>query len=465
LNDLSAQRNDVYDAVRETLILLGLDASHLGTPLWNPLRPMVTPGDTVVVKPNFVASRHAAGGDLYSIITHPSILRAVVDYVYLALGGRGRIVIADAPEMSCHFTELLEETGLGAIQSLYQREREFAIEVYDLRSFEARDTEVSRGAFTRNRYKLPGDPLGQAVLQLGGRSLFAEIQDSTRYYGADYDRAETIRNHSGDNQTYTVSKTILSADVVISVPKLKVHKKVGVTLNMKGLVGICTNKNCLVHYRLGTPCEGGDQFPDGFLNAKELSTVRLQRRAYDLLLARKDHGADLAYRVAKALSRPVRRYIGLKLPQRKAALDAGSWYGNDSAWRMTVDLLTILLYADREGRLQESPQRRVFSIVDGIVGGEREGPLIPDAKKCGLIVAGSDLCAVDIVCARLMGFDHRKIKMLAHVDQHRDRFRTNGSDAKILANIDVVDLLDSSNRKKYYEFVPPAGWMGHIEKD
>ena len=193
--------------------------------------------------------------------------------------------------------------------------------------------------------------------------------------------------------------------------------------------------------------------------------MRLQRRAYDLLLARKNHGADLAYRVAKALSRPVRRYIGLKLPQRKAALDAGSWYGNDSAWRMTVDLLTILLYADREGRLQESPQRRVFSIVDGIVGGEREGPLIPDAKKCGLIVAGSDLCAVDMVCTRLMGFDPRKVRMISYVDQHRERFWTSGSDTKILANIDATDLLDAANNKKYSEFVPPAGWIGHIEKN
>lgn len=33
------------------------------------------------------------------------------------------------------------------------------------------------------------------------------------------------------------------ADVYISIPKLKTHQKVGVTLNLKGLVGSISNKN------------------------------------------------------------------------------------------------------------------------------------------------------------------------------------------------------------------------------
>lgn len=57
--------------------------------------------------------------------------------------------------------------------------------------------------------------------------------------------------------------------VFISVPKLKVHKKVRVILNTTGLVGINTNKNYLIHYTLGTPEEGGDQFPSKVLSLRE----------------------------------------------------------------------------------------------------------------------------------------------------------------------------------------------------
>ena len=59
-----------------------------------------------------------------------------------------------------------------------------------------------------------------------------------------------------------ISRTILDADCVINLPKLKTHKKTGVTLCMKNLVGINGNKNWLPHHRLGTPAQGGDQFAD-----------------------------------------------------------------------------------------------------------------------------------------------------------------------------------------------------------
>ena len=52
---------------------------------------------------------------------------------------------------------------------------------------------------------------------------------------------------------------------------------------------------------------------------------------------------------------------------------------------MTVDLLRIFIYADKEGNLQNTPSRKILSIVDGIIGGEGDGPLNPDSKKCSLI--------------------------------------------------------------------------------
>jgi len=115
-NEISSKPNAAYDAVRSCFFLLGLDRENFGSYKWNPLKDIINTGDIVVVKPNFVQSSHYEGGNLYSIITHPSVLRAVVDYVYKAIDGEGEIIIADAPHMDCNFKELLRITKLNSIQ-------------------------------------------------------------------------------------------------------------------------------------------------------------------------------------------------------------------------------------------------------------------------------------------------------------------------------------------------------------
>lgn len=459
LGDLSNEPNRGYDAVRGALQLLGLDAAHFGTDRWNPLGEIIRPGDTVVIKPNFVLSSHEGGGDLFSVITHPSVLRAVVDYTYVALGGRGRIIIADAPQMDCDFNELLARTQIESIRELYRRECGFPVEILDLRRFWL-DRRTDRRGYAAVRRPLPGDPRGDVLVNLGPSSLFYGKPNHEKFYGADYDRKETIRHHSGDTQAYVLSRTILAADVVISVPKLKVHKKVGVTLNMKGLVGTATNKNCLVHYTLGTPEEGGDQFPPGVLGSREKTMVKLQRWLYDKFLARKDTFGVFLYELARRAG----RLLGARLDPGKAILDAGNWYGNDSAWRMVIDLLRIFLYADENGVLHNKPVRRVFSVVDGIVAGEGNGPLAPDSKSCGVIVAGRNPCAVDIVCTRLMGFDYRRIKMLSYVADNPALFRVTPTEIIIKTNNDRFEnILAYDNRDPCFAFLPHPGWQGQVE--
>jgi uncharacterized protein (DUF362 family) len=443
---------------------LNLDDDNFDTSEWNPFKEIIKPRDTVVIKPNFVLSNHAEGGDLFSIITHPAVIRAVVDYVYIALGGNGRIIIADAPQMDCDFNELIEKTKLESIKELYEKELGFNIEIYDIRDFWLDKKDNPGAAYSKNRHKLPGDPQGGVLVNLGKESLFYGVNNYKRFYGADYNREETIKHHQGEVQEYLVSKTILSADVVISVPKLKVHKKVGVTLNIKSLVGTCVNKNYLVHYTLGTPSEGGDQFPDGILSAKETTVVKLQRRAYDLFLSKKNRMGDLLYSMSVKLGRLFLKPLGFKsLDSDKSILDAGNWYGNDSAWRMAIDLLKIFIYADKEGRLQDAPVRRMFSIVDGVIGGEGDGPLTPDSKRCGLIVAGFNPCAVDLVCTRLMGFDYKKIKMLKYVLEHPALFKVRLSEIGLFGNNDYGNLFDAENKNKYFDFVSHPGWKGFIE--
>src|SRR5579871_5060388 len=53
-----------------------------------------------------------------------------------------------------------------------------------------------------------------------------------------------------------------------------------------------------------------------------------------------------------------------------------------------------------------------FAIVDGIVGMEGNGPIQGAPKSAAVLVAGSDVVAVDATCCRIMGIDPAKIEYL-----------------------------------------------------
>jgi uncharacterized protein (DUF362 family) len=55
---------------------------------------------------------------------------------------------------------------------------------------------------------------------------------------------------------------------------------------------------------------------------------------------------------------------------------------------------------------------RQFAIVDGIVGMEGNGPIQGTPKVVGVLVAGSDVAAVDATCCRIMGLNPAKIDYL-----------------------------------------------------
>jgi uncharacterized protein (DUF362 family) len=407
---VAAEPNHGYRAVRACLQQLELDRVRLNTAQWNPLGEIVRPGDTVVLKPNFVIDRHYGGGELYAIVTHPSIIRAVADYCQIALGGRGRLILADAPVDDCDFDRLSVTMGLAGIQEFYRARKGLPLEVYDLRHFVS---PAGERMYVSHRQSLPGDPAGDVVVDLGRDSaLFGKPGP---FYGADPDTRETCANHHNGVHRYCVSKTVLSSDVLISLPKMKVHKKVGATLNCKGLVGTNTNKNYLVHYTIGAPSQGGDQTADVTEMADRaiLSARRLIRRlffgSHHPLLERIHH--DLFH---SAPYHVIRRFLcnaGLRAGDVVSRTDGGDWYGNDSCWRMVADLARIVHFADADGVLHSTPQRRIISFVDGIVGGEGNGPLLPDPKPAGIVVGGVHPLAVDLVCCALMGIDWRKLAL------------------------------------------------------
>ncbi len=451
--------NYAYDGVRRLLYILGLDREHRDTPEWNPLGYIIKPGMTVLIKPNFVLSRHFEGKDVYSIITHPSILRAIGDYSWIALKGSGKIIIADAPQYNCNFAELMNTTRLDLVCNFYTMSPGPEVKVMDLRTYWSQTRH-----FPSCLHDLPGDPQGNVTVNLRKGSALYHYPNPSQLYGAVFHRQETISHHSDEKQEYEISGTILNADVVISVPKLKVHKKVGVTLNLKGLVGTSTNKNLLVHYTLGSPSEGGDQYPDGLFNWREHAAIKFERWMYDHFLAKRTmfheriHCLIYGFFYLRIFS-----HLGFGIPPEKRLLDTGNWYGNDSAWRMVVDLAKIMYFSDKEGKLQAKSPRRLFSIVDGIIGGDNNGPLLPDPKYSGVLIGGENLLAVDLAATRLMGFDPYKLKMFTMLDTGYDFGPRRLEEIDIKSDWEEISKDFAGKGNRFLSFKPHPGWIGHIE--
>ena len=114
----------------------------------------------------------------------------------------------------------------------------------------------------------------------------------------------------------------------------------------------------------------------------------------------------------------------------------GAWPGNDTIWRMVADL-----YAG----FQRKP-RRYFSVVDGIVAGEGQGPFCPTAKYANTLIGGADLLDVDLTAAKWMGLMPDKIKYLAYCMRQYNR-----SLEEIEVFVDGIAQKDFFAREKNYK--------------
>jgi uncharacterized protein (DUF362 family) len=416
----------------------------------SPLDSLIRPGQTIFVKPNLIAPGHSERPDEWiQIVTHPAVIEAVAEEIAARLR-EGRLIIGDAPQTDSDFGDIRSRLGLDAIvERATTRWPRISVDVIDLR----REWWKQRGGVTIERVTLPGDPMGGTVVDLAGDSRFASHSNNKQYYGADYDYADTRAHHSGGRHEYMLSRSVLDADVFVNIPKLKTHKKTGVTLSLKNLVGINVDKNFLPHYSLGLPSAGGDEFPDDGMKRRLETTLS---RTFKRLVAATGGTAPVWG--------PLARRIGLRaFGPTSAVIRSGNWWGNDTAWRMCLDLNAVLLWFDGRGE-RRTVTKPYVSVVDAIVGGEGDGPAAADPCDVGAIIAGIDPLAVDLVCARLMGMDRERIPLLRNaaspgplpvsaIDASAVRAR---SDSEPLQG--PVDGLEP-----LHHFRPHFGWRGHIE--
>lgn len=414
----------------------------------------IRPGDKVVLKPNWVKEhdeRHPGPNQWEHVVTHPTVIEGVIHWVAPRLQGLGSIVICDAPQTDSSFATLRSYCDLDAMVDRCRHAFPgVAIDLLDLRPEEWHAVD----GVTVSKTGLPGDPLGSTQVGLNDDSEFVAFHGLGRLYGASFNMAETNEHHRNSTHEYMLCRTPMDADVLINIPKLKCHKKVGLTCALKNLVGINANKNWLPHHTEGTPDKGGDQFPASTLKARlEHSWMgRIKRLLF---------GRSLLSR----LFVPVKKIGRMIFGDTQTVVRSGNWHGNDTCWRMVVDLNKCLFYFDGSGQPRSKPLR-YLAVVDGIVGGEGNGPMAPDPKPCGLVIAGTNPVAVDSVCAALMGFDWTRIRMLAGA------FRIAHKPIASFAHDDIRVVSNDSARHKplsaysaadSLRFKPHFGWAGAIE--
>src|SRR5262249_55903463 len=132
-----------------------------------------------------------------------------------------------------------------------------------------------RGGMIVSRIPNNGDPMGYRAVELGPVSRFTGLNGrSGRYRGTQYDPATMSSSHSDARNAYLFPATVLDADVLVNLPKLKTHRKAGITAAMKNLVGINGSKDWLPHHSFGSVAEGGDEYLAPSLRKRLSSTVR-----------------------------------------------------------------------------------------------------------------------------------------------------------------------------------------------
>jgi uncharacterized protein (DUF362 family) len=456
LGIVAHEPNPSYHAVRQCFHMAGLDSTHFGSPEWNPLGGWIVPGQTVLLKPNMVNQWHPRdpNGSSY-VITHGSVVRAAADYVFKALRGTGAIIVADAPETYASFVEVAEKMGLYDIQDYY-RAQGLDFRVIDLRNEEWKEVD---GVVVERR-SIGGDPDGCVAYDLGDASEFAGHGGAGRYYGADYDTTKVNWHHSEGRHQYLIAASAIHCDVILSLPKLKTHRKAGITVSLKNLVGVNGDKNWLPHHTEGDSATGGDEHPAP--DAKH----RLERH-----LLRYVRWLSVNVPVIGPLFHRYIRRVGTRVfGDTEQVIRGGNWWGNDTIWRMCLDLNKIALYGNSDGTLRaDGPAQRKphLVLVDGIIAGEGKGPTNPDPVHCGMIVFGCHAPNVDAACACLIGFDPDRIPIVRQAFQCRHYPLVDWSwrDVRLVSNKIDWDgsLLDRLDTETTFRFEPHYGWKDHIE--
>lgn len=394
--------------------------------------PSIIEGKKILIKPNWVTHNRKTD-DKICLRTHDMFLVSTLE---ILLENKPKsIIIGDAPIQDCGWEMLISNQLLKSIAYLSQI-HSIPIVIKDFR----------RVTFDHKRNNPIKDrnPISDYIIfNLGKESYLEPISSMdpifrvTKYNPDRLSEAHTLGKHK-----YCIAKELFETDIVLSLPKIKTHQKTGITGALKNIVGLNGDKDYLPHHRIGGDQIGGDCYPGK-------SYLRFTaEKALDI--ANRYQGKRLYwiwYWLAAVLWR-------LSFPKKVHNLAAG-WYGNDTCWRMVMDLNKIAVFGNKDGTLSEKPQRIIYSLCDGLVGGQGDGPLNPNPLPLGVISLSNNSSLNDYCMTILMGFDPNKIPFLLNaninVQTQENEIFLNGR------KVNFLNLLSHS-----IPTIPPPGWIEYL---
>jgi uncharacterized protein (DUF362 family) len=389
-------------------------------------------GKKVLLKPNWV-QHPKKESDILCLCTHHNFILAFAEVV-LQLQPT-QLTIADAPVQSCRWELCVDSDFLNEVEKLKDK-YQIPIKVKDLRRVVMHlhdDNKVTE-------QNLLDDYL---IFDVGQKSYLEPVTNSTKntFRVTHYNPDRFLESHTPGMHKYCITKELFEADIVISMPKSKTHEKTGLTNALKNIVGLNGDKDYLPHHRLGSANDGGDAYP------KQNWVRALSERVYDQ--ANRNIGGPMYFHLVRAASFLWR----MSRPEATDRLGAG-WHGNDTTWRMVMDLNMIVYYGKSDGTLSDTLQRKYYCLCDGIVGGEKDGPLTPSPFGLGIITFTNDAAWCDMAVATLMGINIAKLPLLMAA-----------KDFSPFKNIDISfnnKKLNLDELKTYkVDCVMPSGWKNY----
>lgn len=392
-------------------------------------------GKKVFLKPNWV-KHDSKVDDQWCMRTHDNFILAFLEII-LELKPAS-VLIADAPIQGCNWERMIKPEFMQQVNDLSEK-LGIPVTIKDLR----------RVTFdpSKNNPLTERNPLSEyKIFDLGKHSFLEPItrEDKKLFRVTNYDPDRLALSHSPGVHKYCITNALFDSDVVISLPKVKTHQKAGITAALKNIVGLNGDKDFLPHHRLGGTGFGGDCYP-GKSYLRYLSELSLD-------FANRRQG-KLSYWLGVKFSSLLWR---LSFPGKMHHI-AAAWHGNDTTWRMVMDLNTIAIYGKKDGSISKEPQRSLYSLCDGIIGGQGDGPLQPDPLPLGLISFTNHSGANDIAMATLMGLDTAKIPLLSTAKKN-----SNKQSVQIFWNGESIKL-EKLRQFSILTSVPP-GWQDYLMK-
>jgi hypothetical protein len=127
----------------------------------------------------------------------------------------------------------------------------------------------------------------------------------------------------------------------------------------------------------------------------------------------------------------------------------GNWKGNDTIWRTILDLNRIAIYSDKQGKMQDSHQRKIIAFIDGIISQQGEGPMAGNPVKTSILFGGFNPVLVDALAVKTMGLDYRLFKSLSKAHSIKKWEILNNSERDL-----TFKDMDLPN----FNFELPKGW-------